>query len=111
MSDCVVIEGVIHSHSCCSLWSIGHPWNASLLCVSMAYSPCGLGSFFNFSIYTESVALLGRESARRKAATYTAQNKHRINLDKHPYLQWDSNLRPQCSNGRRQFMPKTARAL
>jgi hypothetical protein len=30
-------------------------------------------------------------STRRKAATYTEQRKHRINADKHPCLEWDSN--------------------
>jgi hypothetical protein len=33
-----------------------------------------LGSFFSFLIYTQSVGLFGRGSARRKAATYK-QNK------------------------------------
>jgi hypothetical protein len=32
-------------------------------------------------------------------------HKHRINADKHPCLEWDSNPRSQCSRGRRQFMP------
>jgi hypothetical protein len=31
--------------------------------------------------------------------------KHRINTDKHPWLEWDSNPQSQLSNGRKQFMP------
>jgi hypothetical protein len=37
-----------------------------------------LGRFFNFLIYTQSVGLLGRGSARRKAAIYTQNN---INIE------------------------------
>jgi hypothetical protein len=33
-----------------------------------------LAHFFSFFIYTQSVGLLGRRSARRKAATYTQDN-------------------------------------
>jgi hypothetical protein len=44
-------------------------------------------------------------SARRKVATYTEQHKHRINAHRHPYLEWGSNPQPQCSSGRRRFMP------
>jgi hypothetical protein len=47
-------------------------------------------------------------SARRKAATYIEHDKHRINAHRHPYLEWDLNPRPQCSSGRRRFMPQTA---
>jgi hypothetical protein len=43
--------------------------------LSIYLSIC-FGRFFSFLIYTESVGLLGRGSARRKAATYTqTQNK------------------------------------
>jgi hypothetical protein len=38
------------------------------------YNLLGLGRFFSFLIYTQSVGLLGRAISRRKAATYT-QNK------------------------------------
>jgi hypothetical protein len=34
----------------------------------------GLGRLFSFLIHTQSVALLGGESASRKAATYTQNN-------------------------------------
>jgi hypothetical protein len=30
---------------------------------------------------------------------------HRINAHRHPYLEWDSNPRHQCSSWRRRFMP------
>jgi hypothetical protein len=36
--------------------------------------PVDLGRFFSFLIYTQTVGLLGRGSARRKAATYTQNN-------------------------------------
>jgi hypothetical protein len=38
-------RSVIHSYSCCSLWSTGHPWNASF--------------YFRFIILRQSVELLG----------------------------------------------------
>jgi hypothetical protein len=31
--------------------------------------------------------------------------KYRINSHRHPYLEWDSNPRSQCSSRRRRFMP------
>jgi hypothetical protein len=37
------------------------------------------------------------------------EHKHRINAQRHPYLQWDSNPGSQCSSERRQFMHLTAR--
>jgi hypothetical protein len=44
------------------------------------YSPLlGLGRFVSFLIYTQTVGLLGRETARRKAATYAQNN---INTEK-----------------------------
>jgi hypothetical protein len=45
---------------------------------------------------------LDEGSAKRKAATYTG---HRINADKYPYLEWNSNPRSQGSSRRRHFMP------
>jgi hypothetical protein len=78
-------------------WSVGHPWNASF--------------HFSFLILHSRQDSLDGGSARRKASTYTRQHKHRINAHRHPYLEWDSNPRFQCSSGRRHFMPKTARAL
>jgi hypothetical protein len=57
------------------------------------------------------VDTLNGVSARREAATYTQDNTNRINAHRHPCLAWDSNLWPQCSSGRRQLMPQTARPL
>jgi hypothetical protein len=67
-------------------WSIVHPRNAS----------------FHFSslILDNRQDFLDRQSARRKAATNTGQYKHRINANKHPCLEWDSNPRSQHSSGR-----------
>jgi hypothetical protein len=51
----------------------------------------------------QSVGLLGRGISWTHGATYT-EHKHRINADRHPCLEWDSNLRSPCSSGRRHFM-------
>jgi hypothetical protein len=50
----------------------------------------------NGHIPSQSVGLLGRGSGRRRAAIYTGQHKHRINPDRHPCLECDSNPWPQC---------------
>jgi hypothetical protein len=63
------------------------------------------GRSFTFVIYTQSVGLLRRGISRRKAATYTGQQKHIINAQRHPCLEWDSNPRSQRSNLWRQCMP------
>jgi hypothetical protein len=42
---------------------------------------------------------------------HTGQHKNKINAHIHPCLKWDWNQRSQCSSGRRQFMPYTARPL
>jgi hypothetical protein len=47
-------------------------------------------------------------SAGLKGATYTGQHKHRINADRRPCLEWDSNLRSQCLNGRRCALDRMA---
>jgi hypothetical protein len=41
----------------------------------------------------------------------TQGNANRINADKHPCFEWDSNPRSQCSSGRRHFLPYTVRPL
>jgi hypothetical protein len=51
------------------------------------YSPLDLGRFFSFLIYTQSVELLGRGSARRKAAIYTQNNANTINAHRHTCLE------------------------
>jgi hypothetical protein len=72
-------------------WSIGHPWNAPF--------------HFSFLISDRRQDSSDGGSACRKAAAYTGQHKHRINADRHPCLEWDSNPRSQCSSQRRQFIP------
>jgi hypothetical protein len=65
-----------------------------------------LGRFFSFLIYTLSVGLLGRRiSPSQGRYLHTEQHNHRINAHRHPCLEWDSIPRPQCSRGRRRFMP------
>jgi hypothetical protein len=65
---------------------------------------------FSFLIYytAENSPRTGRPD-RRKASTYAHRTSERINAYKHPCLEWDSNQRSQCLNGRREFMPQTAR--
>jgi hypothetical protein len=53
----------------------------------------------------QSVGSLDGGSARRKAATYKQNNTNRINANRHPCLEWDSNPRSQCSSEQRHFMP------
>jgi hypothetical protein len=38
-------------------------------------------------------------------------HKRRINADRHPCLEWDSNPRSQCLSVRRHFVPFTTRSL
>jgi hypothetical protein len=68
-----------------------------------------LGRFFIFLIYTHLVGLLGQGiSPSQGRYLHTRQHKHRINAHRHQCLEWDSNPQPQCSSGRRRFVPKTA---
>jgi hypothetical protein len=68
----------------------------------------GLGRFFSFLIYTQSVGLLGRVTSMSQGRyLYTEQRKHRLNAHRHPCLQWDSNPRCQRLSERRQFMPRS----
>jgi hypothetical protein len=72
------------------------------------YGPLlGLGSFFSFLIYTQSVELLGRGiSPPQGRYLHTEEHKHRINAHRHPCLEWDSNPRSQRSSWRRRFMAR-----
>jgi hypothetical protein len=74
-------------------------WHAAVtsLCVSIwFYSPMDPGCFSRFSIYTQSVELLGRGiSPSQGRYLHTEQHKHRINEHGYPCLEWDSNPRPQ----------------
>jgi hypothetical protein len=74
--------------------------------IIMALQPF-VGPWQLFSVswsYTQSVGHLGGGSARRKASVYTQNNTNRINAQRHPCLEWDSNPRAQRSSERRQFM-------
>lgn len=51
----------------------------------------------------------GVGSALYKATTCTGQHKHRVNVHRHPCLEYDSNPRFQCLTGRRNLMPRVAR--
>jgi hypothetical protein len=51
-----------------------------------------LGSFFSFSIYTQSVGLLGQGiSLSQGRYLHTGQHKHRIKAHTQPRLEWYSN--------------------
>jgi hypothetical protein len=66
------------------------------------YSPLNISRFFSFLIlYTD-----GRTPC---IGDQPVAHKHRINAQRHPYLEWDSNPRSQYSSGRIRFMPETAR--
>jgi hypothetical protein len=61
-----------------------------------------LGHFFSFLIYTQSVGLLGWGiSPSQDRYLQTEQHKHKINAQRHPHLEWDSNPRSQPSSGRK----------
>jgi hypothetical protein len=51
-----------------------------------------LGHFFSFLIYMQAVGLLGQGMSPSQARYQrTEQHKHRINVHRHPYLEWHSN--------------------
>jgi hypothetical protein len=64
---------------------LGHPWNASF--------------HFSFLILRHSVGFLARGISLSQGCYV---QKHRINSDIHPCLEWDSNPRSQCLSERRQ---------
>jgi hypothetical protein len=71
-----------------------------------------LTAFSDSWTFTKSVELIGRGiSPSEGRYLHTGQHTHRINKHRHPYLEWDSNTRSQCSSGQRLFMPQTARPL
>jgi hypothetical protein len=72
------------------------------LWLHILFGPWPLFEFLN-PIHSRQGSLDGG-SARRKAATYIWQHKHRINVRRHTCLERDSNLRSQCSSGRRRFL-------
>jgi hypothetical protein len=93
----LVIEFIEHFFFLLSLW---------------LYNPLDLGRFFSFLIlYTAGkTPWVGDQSVARQLPTHrTTQTQNKAH--RHPCLDWDSNPRPQCSSGRRRFMPLTARPL
>jgi hypothetical protein len=79
----------------------------------MALQPLWTLAAFSALIHTQqSVGLLWRViSPSQGRYLRTEQHKHGINAHRHPCLDWDSNPRSQCSNGRRRFIPQIARPL
>jgi hypothetical protein len=64
-----------------------------------------LGSFFSFVINTESVRLLGWGiSPSQGPYIRTEHHRHRINVYRHPCLEWNSNPQSQYSSGRRRLI-------
>jgi hypothetical protein len=76
------------------LGDVGHQWNVLF--------------HFSFLILRQLVGLLGRGISTSRGSYL---HGHRINADKHPCVEVDSNSRSQRSRERRQFMPQTARPL
>jgi hypothetical protein len=63
------------------------------------YSPLlGLGPFFSFLIFYTVGNLWGRISPSQGCYLHTEQHKHRINTNRYPCLEWDSNPRSQRSS-------------
>jgi hypothetical protein len=56
--------------------------------------------FLNFLIHTQSTGLLGRGISPSQG-----RYRHRINEQRHPCLEWESNPLSQRSSGPRRFMP------
>jgi hypothetical protein len=74
-------------------------WNISL---SMALQHfVGPWPLFSFLILYP----VGRTSPSQVLYLYTEQYKYRINAQRYPCFEWDSNQRPQCSSGWRRYMP------
>jgi hypothetical protein len=66
------------------------------------YSPCGPWPRVQFlNLYTVGRTLGRGISLSQGRYLYTVQHKHRINTHGHPYLEWDSNPRSQCSSKRK----------
>jgi hypothetical protein len=111
------ISQVIFATSCCVAyvgyhWFLYYPSIHPSIYISIIYlwlySPLlDFARFFNFLIYTKSVGLLGRGiSPSQSLYLHTGQHRHRINVHRHPCLEWDSNPRSQCWSER-----KTVHAL
>jgi hypothetical protein len=76
------------------------------------YNPCRPWPLFPFlNPYTAGRNPWTGISPSQDRYLHTEQHKHRINAHRNPCLKWDSNLRSQCSSGRRRFMTYTARTL
>jgi hypothetical protein len=69
-------------YDCCSLWSTEYLWNAS----------------FHFSLLI--LYTVGRTAWKGGSALLQGRYLHRINIDRHPCLEWDSKPRSQCLSGR-----------
>jgi hypothetical protein len=85
------------------------PQNKTLLLLLLLlrlYSLCWAVAAYSVPYsYIQSVTPLGRGiSPSQGRYLHTEQHKHRINADKHPCLEWDSNTWSQRSSGRRRFM-------
>jgi hypothetical protein len=68
------------------------------ICGSTAF--VDLGRFFSFLI----TYIIGRTPWTGDQPVARPLPTHRINVHRHPCLEWDSNPRFQCSRGRRWFM-------
>jgi hypothetical protein len=82
-------------------------WDSKGFFFLWLYSPCGPWPLFQFrNPHTQSVGLFGRGiSPSQGRYLPTEQHKSRINVHRHPCLEWDSNSRSQRQSERRQFMP------
>jgi hypothetical protein len=68
------------------------------------YSTCGRWPLFQF--LTLILYTVGRAPwTRDQLVSRSLPNPNRINANRYPCLEWNSNPRPQCSSGWRRIMP------
>jgi hypothetical protein len=97
-------------------------WKPRRLTTLWAFTACYRDSF-TFYLFTHlehrssvkslvSLQFLNlRQSVGLLVARPLRTHKHRINADRRPCLEWDSNPRSQCLSERRDFMPWASRQL
>jgi hypothetical protein len=76
----------------------------------MPFSGVGI-SFFTYGSLRHLVGHLGWGISPAPRPLPTQDNTTQRNTDTHPCPEQDSNLQSQCSSGRRQYLPQTARLL
>jgi hypothetical protein len=81
-----------------------------LLLLPSRYRPTARSVFRSLTselmnLFGQLVGLLGREISPTQGLYLHRTTQHRKSADTHPCSEQDSNLRSQCSSGRRQYVP------